>query len=84
MKTIYQTKEAQVKGEYKETLVDEQKQQADALLTSIDGNWYSLTLNKLIDIKSSKSIMIYSESNIAVTEKVYKKLAAKYNIVTDF
>ena len=82
--TIYKTKEAQVKGEYKATLVDDCKKQADALLTSIDGNWYSLTLNTNLDVKASKSVKIYSEKNIAVTEKMYNKLVSEYNIMTDF
>lgn len=81
---IYKTKEAQVRGEYKETSLDAQKKQADALLTSIDGNWYSLSLNKNIDIKASRSVRVYSETNIAVTEKMYDKLASQYNIMTDF
>lgn len=81
---IYKTKEAQVRGEYKESSLDTQKKQADALLTSIDGNWYSLSLNKNLDIKAGRSVKVYSETNIAVTEKIYDKLASQYNIMTDF
>lgn len=85
MKAIgYFTKIAQPKGEYKETTLDAQKKQADALLTSIDGDYYSLALNRPIDIKPGRGIKIYSDINIAVTESVYKKLASKYNIMTDF
>lgn len=85
MKAIgYFTKIAQPKGEYKETTLDAQKKQADALLTSIDGDYYSLALNRPIDVKPGRGIKIYSDTNIAVTESVYKKLASKYNIMTDF
>lgn len=81
---IYKTKEAQPRGEYKSALIDEQKKSADVLLTSIDGDWYSLTLKVSMNIKPGKNVMIYSDCSIAVKESIYKKLAAAYNIMTDF
>lgn len=71
------------KGEYKETELDHQKKQADILLTSIDGNYYTLCLQKPLEIKG-RGVRRYSDSVVAVTESVYNKLEAKYNIMCDF
>lgn len=70
-------------GEYKETELDHQKKQADILLTSIEGNWYTLWLQKPIEVKG-RGVRRYSDSVVAVTESVYSKLEAKYNIMCDF
>lgn len=81
--TGYFTTEAPVRNEYKETLIDIQKKQADMLLTSIDGNWYSLFLNKDIKI-SGRGVKVHSEKSISVTEKVYDRLKSEYRIDMDF
>ena len=72
------------KGEYKETLVDVQKKNADILVTSIDGDYYTLFLNKNIEISIKRGVKKYSEKLIAVTENVYNKLRGMYNIAMDF
>lgn len=71
------------RGEYKETELDQQKKQADILLESIDGNWYTIRLNKEIDIKS-KRIRNYDNGTIAIPESVFRKLESKYNVMCDF
>ena len=48
--TIEMTKEAQVRGEYKETSLDAQKKQADMLVIAIDDK-YTLWLNKPVTVK---------------------------------
>lgn len=70
-------------GDYKETDLDRQKKQADILLTSIDGNYYTLCLQKPIEVKG-RGVRRYSETVVAVTESVYTKLKAKYNVMCDF
>lgn len=72
------------KGEYKETSVDVQKKNADILVTSIDGDYYTLFLNKNIEISIKRGVKKYSERLIAVTENVYNKLRGMYNIAMDF
>ena len=72
------------KGEYKETSVDAQKKNADILVTSVDGDYYTLFLNKDIEITAKRGVKRYSEKFIAVTESVYNKLMSKYNIAMDF
>lgn len=72
------------KGEYKETSVDVQKKNADILVTSIDGDYYTLFLNKNIEISIKRGVKKYSEKLIAVTENVYNKLRGMYNIAMDF
>ena len=71
------------RGDYKETELDRRKKCADMLLTSIDGNYYTLFLKKEVEIKG-RGVKRYSGNVVAVTENVYDKLKAKYNILCDF
>lgn len=71
------------KGEYKATILDQQKKEADMLLKSIDGSWYTIWLNRGIEIKS-KRIKHYDNGCISVPESIYYKLKDKYNIMCDF
>lgn len=71
------------KGEYKETRLDQQKKEADMLLKSIDGSWYTIWLNRGIEIKN-KRIKHYDNGCISVPESIYYKLKDKYNIMCDF
>lgn len=70
-------------GEYKETDLDRQKKQADILLTSVDGNYYTLRLQKPIEVKG-RGVRRYSDNVVAVTESVYNKLQERYNVMCDF
>ena len=71
------------RGEYKDTALDRQKKAADILVESIDGNWYTIRLNREIEIKS-KRIRKYDNGCIAVPESVYYKLKDKYNVMCNF
>lgn len=71
------------KGEYKETELDRQKKQADILLTSVDGNYYTLRLQKPIEVKG-RGVRRYNDNVVAVTESVYNKLQEKYNVMCNF
>lgn len=75
--------EFQPKSEYKATELDTKKGNADILLQSIDGNYYTLKLNKDIDIKG-RGIKFYDGNVVAVTERIYNTLRTKYNVVCDF
>lgn len=79
----YFIKSDYIKGEYKETELDRQKKQADILLTSVEGNWYTLFLQKPIEVKG-RGVKRYSDNIVVVTESVYNKLQAKYNVMCDF
>lgn len=81
--TAYFTTQTPVKNEYKETLLDAQKKQADILVTSIDGNYYSLFLNREIKL-SGRGVKVHSEKTVSVTEKVYDRLKSEYRIEMDF
>ena len=72
------------RGEYKETGLDKRKKQADALITSIDGDYYSLYLNRPIEIRGTRGVKRYNENRIAVSESVLKKLEKEYTIECDF
>ena len=72
-----------VRGEYRETAVDAAKRGADMLLTSVDGNYYSLFINNPIEIKG-RGVKRYSDKVYAVTEKVYDRLKSEYRIEMDF
>lgn len=71
------------RGEYKETALDQEKEAADILVESIDGNWYTIRLNRQIELKS-KRIKRYDNGCIAVPESVYDKLKDKYNVMCNF
>ena len=71
------------RGEYKETALDRQKKAADILVESIEGNWYTIRLNREIEIKS-KRIRKYDNGCIAVPESMYYKLKDKYNVMCNF
>ena len=71
------------RGEYKDTALDRQKKAADILVESIDGNWYTIRLNREIEIKS-KRIRKYDNGCIAVPESMYYKLKDKYNEMCNF
>ena len=79
--TIEMTKEAQVRGEYKETSLDAQKKQADMLVIAIDDK-YTLWLNKPVTVKG-RGIKRVNEKTIAVTDNAFDKLRAEYNIMFD-
>ena len=68
------------RGEYKRTALDDAKDKADMLLQSVDGNYYTLHLNRPIEIKG-RGVKRYSNGAIAVTERVYNKLNEQYNIM---
>ena len=71
------------RGEYKETALDRQKKAADILVESIEGNWYTIRLNREIEIKS-KRIRKYDNGCIAVPESMYYKLKSEYNVMCNF
>lgn len=79
--TIEMTKEAQVRGEYKETSLDVQKKQADMLIIAIDDK-YTLWLNKPVTVKG-RGIKKVDEKTIVVTDNAFDKLKAEYNIMFD-
>lgn len=71
------------KGEYKPTELDSSKKSADILLQSIDGNIYTLWLNRPIEVKG-RGLKKRSGNLIEVTENTYCKLIEKYNVICDF
>ena len=71
------------RGEYKETELDREKKAADILVESIEGNWYTIRLNREIEIKSER-IRKYDNGCIAVPESMYYKLKDKYNVMCNF
>lgn len=71
------------KGEYKATELDSQKKRADMLLQSIDGNYYTLKLNRPIEVKG-RGVKNYGNNVIAVTERIYNQLQQQYRVMCDF
>ena len=72
------------KGKYNPTDLDERKIEADILLTAIDGNYYTLQINKTIQLPESRRIKRYSNGCVSVPESVYNRLKSKYNVICDF
>ena len=82
--TIKMTKDAVKKGKYKDTSIDKSKKKADALLISIDGDYYSLFLQNDVKIPYKRGVKWYNKKSVAVTESVFSKLSQKYVIMCDF
>ena len=71
------------KAAYKATGLDTAKRSADILLQAIDGNYYTLWLNREIELKG-RGLKERNGRISVVTENYYEKLNAKYNVLTDF
>lgn len=83
MATIELIKEATKRGEYKETSLDQQKKNVDFLLQSIDGKYYTIWMNKKVELP--KGAEIYSEKTACIVgERTFKAFAAKHTWTTDF
>ena len=70
------------KEEYASINLPEMKQEYDIVVESIDGNWYTIRLNREIEIEGKK--MYRYDVCIAVPESVYNKLKDKYNVMCNF
>ncbi len=73
------------RGEYKPTTLDTEKAKADILVTAIDSHYEIVVKNP--SIKLSGRGVKHSEwiGNIYyVTERIYKQLREKYNVMYDF
>lgn len=81
--TIYKTKEAQPRGEYKPTLVDEQKKEARFTVEAICGNRYEIATTG-IELKPSRSVQVFQNGWYSVTQKVFNELKGKYNWACNF
>lgn len=71
------------RGEYKKTELDQRKRDADILLQSIDGNYYTLKVREGITV-NGRGVKRYSNGVIAVTERVYERLKSTYKVECDF
>ena len=77
------TKEAQARGEYKTTSIDELKNNAEILIENCDGTSYTIN-TKGIELTGRGIKARYSNGNYEVTENLLHKLQAKYNVMTNF
>lgn len=68
---------------YKATELDTAKQSADILLQAIDGNYYTLWLNKEVEL-NGRGVKERNGKLVVVTENFYYKLTEKYNVLTYF
>jgi len=83
MATIELIKDAIKRGEYKDTTLDQQKKNVDFLLQSIDGKYYTIWMNKKIELP--KGTEIYSEKTACIVGKrSFEAFAAKHSWATDF
>lgn len=80
---IYKTKEAQVKGEYKPTSIDEAKDKTSILLEACSGDSYTIN-TKGIKLSGRGVKCQYSNGYYEITENKLKKLQSEYNIMTNF
>lgn len=71
------------KAAYPATSLDRAKASADMLLQSIDGNYYTLWLNKEVELKG-RGVKERNGKLVVVTENMYYRLNEKFNIMSDF
>lgn len=81
--TIYKTKEAQVRGEYKETLVDSNKSKSDIFIESCNGGSYTID-TKGVELSGRGVKHRYQNGFYEVSENMLNKLRASYNVMTNF
>lgn len=83
--TIELIEDALPRGEYKPTTLDEQKSQADILITAIDSHYEIVVKNPSIKLSGRGVKRSEWIGNIYyVTERVYKMLCKQYNVMCDF
>lgn len=81
--TITMTKDAKI-YDREVTSLDNEKKTADILVTSIDGDYYSLFINnRSIDITIKRGVKRYNDRCIAVTENVFNKIKNMYKVMFD-
>ncbi len=80
----YFTKKDNRRGEYKATELDKAKAEADVLLESIDGNYYTLWLNNEAITVKGRGVKESDGRRVVVTEKVYDRLKEQYRVMCDF
>lgn len=76
--TIELIQEATPRGEYKPTMLDEQKAKADILVRAIDSHYEIVVKNPSIKRSTYIGNIFY------VTERIYKQLCKEYNVMCDF
>jgi len=79
----YFTTESVVRNEYKPTLIDEQKAQADMLIEYCNGGSYTVN-TKGITISGRGVKSHYGNGFYEVTESRLRKLQSEYNIMPNF
>lgn len=83
--TIELIEDALPRGEYKPTTLDEQKSKADILITAIDSHYEIVVKNPSIKLSGRGVKRSEWIGNIYyVTERVYKMLCERYNVMCDF
>lgn len=83
--TIELIEDALPRGEYKPTTLDEQKSKADILITAIDSHYEIVVKNPSIKLSGRGVKRSEWIGNIYyVTERVYKMLCKRYNVMCDF
>ena len=73
-----------ISGEYQRTELDRQKERADILLQAIDGDYYTICLQRTGIELPATGVHRYSGNVAAVTRRVYEKLNKRYNVLCDF
>lgn len=73
------------RGEYKRTALDDAKDKADILVTAIDSKYTIEVKNPSITLSGRGVKRSTWIGNIYyVTERIYKQLCEKYNVMCDF
>lgn len=83
--TIELIEDALPRGEYKPTMLDEQKAKADILVTAIDSHYEIVVKNPSIKLSGRGVKRSEWIGNVYyITGRVYKMLCNQYNVMCDF
>lgn len=84
MATMELVKEATKRGEYKATELDNQKNNVDFLLEAIDGKYYTIWMNRPLELPKNAENEKGSKSAVIIGERAFNAFAKKHTWLPNF
>lgn len=84
MATMELIKDATKRGEYKSTELDNQKNNVDFLLEAIDGKYYTIWMNRQLELPKGSENEKGSKSAVIVGERAFNAFAKKHTWLPNF
>ena len=84
MATIELIKKETKRGEYKATILDNQKKDVDFLLESIDGKYYTIWMNRPLELPKKSEHEEGNKSAVIIGERAFKAFAKNHTWLPNF